>query len=230
MDWMSSFLAFPVDEIPFIFLVLLLSFAVHEFAHAVLADKFGDPTPRSMGRVTLNPRVHIDWLGMIFFLVIGVGWSKPTLVNRAKFSNPRLMGLIVSFAGPLSNLVLGFLSLALFLAMQQFGWLEGMNAGVQAAILTFMRWMVVQNVFLFILNLIPFPALDGYRILEDLLPRPWAQKLHQYQQWLFYAVLLMFFIPPLRAVTLGPIFALQGDILALFTIILAPIFGVPVKL
>ncbi len=66
MDW-SSFLAFPVEQMPFVFVMLLIAFTVHEFAHAYVADKFGDPTPRTMGRLTLNPRVHLDWLGMIFF-------------------------------------------------------------------------------------------------------------------------------------------------------------------
>lgn len=224
MDW-NSFLPYPVDELPFVFLVLLLAFSVHEFAHAYLADKFGDPTPRAMGRVTLNPRVHLDWLGMIFFLIIGIGWAKPVLVNRGRFKNPRAMGIAVSFAGPFSNLVLGFFSLVLVYAFHAYGWLDGMSPGVSSAILTFLRYMVIQNIFLFILNLIPFPPLDGYRILEDALPRPWAMKLQQYQQWLFYAVLLMFFIPPIRAVTLGPFFAWQYDIMALFVAVLNPIFG-----
>ncbi|WP_159883808.1 site-2 protease family protein [Paenibacillus puerhi] len=224
MDW-NSFLAYPVEELPFVFLVLLLAFTVHEFAHAYVADKFGDPTPRAMGRVTLNPRVHLDWLGMIFFLIVGIGWARPVLVNRARFKRPRAMGITVSFVGPFSNLVLGFVSLIVMYAVHNSGVLQGMSSGMALALSTFLKYMVIQNIFLFILNLIPFPPLDGYRILEDLLPVRWAIRLQQVQQWLFYIVLLMFFIPPLRAVTLGPIFALQYDILGAFMRVLTPIFG-----
>lgn len=67
---MSSFLPFPLEQLPFVFIVLLIGFTIHEFAHAFFADRFGDPTPRSMGRLTLNPRVHLDWLGMIFFSLL----------------------------------------------------------------------------------------------------------------------------------------------------------------
>ncbi|UUZ85484.1 site-2 protease family protein [Paenibacillus sp. P26] len=228
MDW-SSFLAFPLQHLPFIFLVLMLSFTVHEFAHAYLADKFGDPTPRSMGRVTLNPRAHLDILGMIFFLVVGIGWAKPVLVNRSKFKRPRLMGILVSFAGPFSNLLLGFICLLVMYALIRFGLLNEMSSGVSLAVKLFFYYMITQNIFLFILNLIPFPPLDGYRILEDLLPRRIMLKVKQYEQWLFYAILLMFFIPPLRMVTIGPVFSLQYSILDAFHRLASLIFGFAIR-
>nr|WP_245247144.1 MULTISPECIES: site-2 protease family protein [unclassified Paenibacillus] len=210
---------------PFVFLVLLIAFSVHEFSHAYFADRFGDSTPRSMGRLTLNPRVHLDWLGMIFFLIIGIGWAKPVLVNRSNFKYPRRMGIIVSFAGPFSNLVLGFISLIILYAVHQFNLLAGMSSGISMAINLFLTLMVTQNVFLFILNLIPFPPLDGYRIIEDLLPRSILMKVKPYEQWLFFAILLMFFIEPIRRVTLGPIFALQTPILEFFRSVVSLIFG-----
>ncbi|GMX62360.1 site-2 protease family protein [Paenibacillus elgii] len=228
MSW--NFFAYPLEEMPFVFLVLLIGFTVHEFAHAYFADRFGDPTPRSMGRLTLNPRVHLDLLGMIFFLVVGIGWAKPVLVNRSHFKKPRLMGIIVSLAGPLSNLVLAFVSLILFYALIRMGALTGTSQGVSLAIQLFFTRMVLMNIFLFILNLIPFPPLDGYRILEDLLPRRIMMKIKPYEQWLFYAILLMFFIPPIQRVTLGPIFALQGPIFAAFDSIAKLMFGVGIRM
>ncbi|KZE75675.1 site-2 protease family protein [Paenibacillus elgii] len=223
MSW--NFFAYPLEEMPFVFLVLLIGFTVHEFAHAYFADRFGDPTPRSMGRLTLNPRVHLDLLGMIFFLLVGIGWAKPVLVNRSHFKKPRLMGIIVSLAGPLSNLVLAFVSLILFYALIRMGALTGTSQGVSLAIQLFFTRMVLMNIFLFILNLIPFPPLDGYRIVEDLLPRRIMMKIKPYEQWLFYAILLMFFIPPIRRVTLGPIFALQGPIFEAFDSVAKLMFG-----
>ncbi|MFB6363030.1 site-2 protease family protein [Paenibacillus elgii] len=228
MNW--NFFAYPLDQLPFVFLVLLISFTVHEFAHAYFADRFGDSTPRSMGRLTLNPRVHLDLLGMIFFLVVGIGWAKPVLVNRSHFKKPRLMGIIVSLAGPLSNLVLAFVSLILFYALIRMGALTGTSQGVSMAIQLFFTQMVLMNIFLFILNLIPFPPLDGYRIVEDLLPRKIMMKIKPYEQWLFYAILLMFFIPPIRQVTLGPIFALQGPIFMAFDSVAKLIFGVSIRM
>ncbi|CAG7639490.1 hypothetical protein PAESOLCIP111_04041 [Paenibacillus solanacearum] len=229
MDW-NSFLPFPIEQLPFVFLVLLIGFSVHEFSHAYVADRFGDPTPRSMGRLTLNPRVHLDVLGMIFFLLIGIGWAKPVLINRSKFKRPRLMGIAVSFAGPFSNLVLAFISMLILFALYQFKLLDSLSDGVNMAIKLFFSLMVTQNIFLFILNLIPFPPLDGYRIVEDLLPRSWMARVKQYEQWLFYAILLMFFIPPIRAVTLGPIFAQQDSIIHLFSTAAEHIFGFAVRL
>jgi len=224
MDW-SSFLPYPVSHLPFVFVVLLIGFAVHEFAHAYLADRFGDPTPRSMGRLTLNPRAHVDWLGMIFFLIIGIGWARPVLVNRSRFKKPRIMGILVSLAGPVSNLILGFISIIILYLLQKNHVLGSMSTGVQMAIQLFLTYMVMQNIFLFILNLIPLPPLDGYRIVEDLLPRPWLAKVKEHEQWLFYVILLMFFIQPIRNVTLGPIFAWQWDILNAFNYIVSAVFG-----
>lgn len=229
MDW-NSFLPYPVDYLPFIFLVLLIGFTVHEFSHAFFADRFGDPTPRSMGRLTLNPRVHLDVLGMIFFLLVGIGWAKPVMVNRSRFKRPRLMGVIVSLAGPVSNLILAFISLIFFYVLYKYHMLDGMSQGVKDAVQLFLGLMAVQNIFLFILNLIPFPPLDGYRILEDVLPLSVMMKIKRHEQWFFYAMLLMFFIPPVRAVTIGPIFALQWPILNGFTAILEQIFGFAIRL
>ncbi|WP_284638674.1 site-2 protease family protein [Paenibacillus silviterrae] len=223
MDW-NSFLAYPLEHLPFVFLVLMLSFSVHEFAHAYLADRFGDPTPRSMGRVTLNPRVHLDVLGMIFFLLVGIGWAKPVLVNRSRFKNPRGMGIAVSFAGPFSNLVLAFISLLIYAMIFEFHWIDQSSKGIVDAVKLFFEYLIRLNIFLFILNLLPFPPLDGYRILEDVLPRSLALRMKQYEQWFFYIILLLFFIPPLRAVTLGPIFGLESDILRAFSTVLSLIF------
>ncbi|WP_442603687.1 site-2 protease family protein [Paenibacillus sp. KN14-4R] len=221
---MSNFLAFPLDRIPFVLLVLMISFSVHEFAHAYTATKFGDPTPRSMGRVTLNPRSHLDVLGTILFVLFGIGWAKPVLINPSRFKRPRLMSILVSVAGPVSNLVLSFVTLAVFFAMIKWGWINSWSVGAKDAVLVFIGYMVKLNLFLFIFNLIPIPPLDGYRILSDSLPRRMAMQLRPYEQWLFYIILLAVFIKPIYNVTLGPIFKLQWVILDLFSSILEPLF------
>lgn len=103
--------------------------------------------------------------------------------------------------------------------------MDNVSNGVSVAVKLFFNLMILQNIFLFILNLLPLPPLDGYRIVEDLLPTSIMMKIKAYEQWLFYAILLMFFIPPIRRVTIGPVFALQWDILDAMNRVVFMIFG-----
>ncbi|MFF2481630.1 site-2 protease family protein [Paenibacillus sp. NPDC058071] len=211
MDW-DRILAYPLEDLPFIALVLIIAFTVHEFAHAYSAYKFGDRTAYDMGRVTLNPRVHIDWLGAILILIAGFGWAKPVLVNRGRFKNPRLMGVIVSAVGPLSNLVLGAFSILCVYILNETGAFAAVSPGVYSALVHFFFYMFSLNFLLFVFNLIPLPPLDGYRIIQDLMPRSVQYKMDQNAQWGVFIFLLLVFVPPLRRVTLDPILALQSDI------------------
>ncbi len=104
---MGGLLFYDWSTLPFVILVLVLSFTIHEFAHAYSAYKLGDSTAYQFGRVSLNPMVHLDLFGTIMLLIAGFGWAKPVPVNRGNFKSPRLMGIIVTAAGPLSNLILG---------------------------------------------------------------------------------------------------------------------------
>lgn len=213
MDSINDFLRYPLQELPFILLVLMIAFTVHEFAHAYAAYKFGDPTAKELGRVSLNPRVHLDVLGTILILIVGFGWAKPVPVNRSRFRHPRLMGVVVSAVGPLSNLLLAFIGVALIQLSSANGWLEGASAGVYDAVYLFLRRFVELNLILFIFNLIPLPPLDGYRIIEDLAPTPLRLRMARYEQWGIFVFLLLVFIPPLSRVTIQPLFALGNDIL-----------------
>jgi len=220
----NNILRFPLSDIPFVFLVLIIAFAAHEFSHAYLADKFGDPTSRLMGRVTLNPRVHIDPFGMILFLVAGFGWAKPVLVNSSFFKHPRRMGIIVSVAGPLSNVVLVFLTMFVYGLLDQWQVFAMMNHGLSSAVYLFFNYMIFLNLVLFLFNLIPLPPLDGYRILHDLLPVNVSAKLKQYEQWAIYFFLLFLFIPQLARLFFGPLFGLSQPIITFFGYLLHFIF------
>lgn len=224
METLNQLLAFHVEEIPFVLLVLLISFTIHEFAHAYSAYKFGDPTPKKMGRVTLNPRVHLDVFGTILIFIAGFGWAKPVLVNRANLRSPRWMGIVVSAVGPISNLILAFFGLFAIYALLYFGLMDGFSVGVKLAISLFLEILVQLNIILFIFNLIPLPPLDGYRILEDLLPVRWAVQLQKLQHWSMLIFLLMVFIRPVSDVTIRPLFRLGNDILNFFHAILGTIF------
>ncbi|GKU79732.1 site-2 protease family protein [Paenibacillus sp. L3-i20] len=209
---MERFLWYPIEDLPFIVLVLMLVFTIHEFAHAYFAYKFGDDTAYKAGRVTLNPMVHLDLLGSILLLVVGFGWAKPVPVNPSRFKYRRTMSIIVSAAGPVSNLLLGAFGMLIFYILNQMGVLSSSSEGVYMALLTFFYYLITVNLLLFIFNLIPLPPLDGFRIIADLLPLRIRYKMEQNLHWGMIIFLLIVFIPPLREVTLDPILGLTSNI------------------
>ncbi|MCR8659207.1 site-2 protease family protein [Paenibacillus endoradicis] len=209
-----NFSNFPFDELPFIVLVLLIAFTVHEFAHAYSAYKFGDDTAYREGRVSLNPMVHLDWLGFILIIIAGFGWAKPVPVRASRFKNPRVMSVIVSLVGPLSNLILGIISIIGFVILAKTGVLYAGSEGVTNALILFFGLMIQYNFLLFVFNLIPLPPLDGYRIVAEFLPLRTRYKVEQNAHWGSIIFLLIVFIPPLRAVTISPVLQLGENMSA----------------
>ncbi|MFB5283497.1 MULTISPECIES: site-2 protease family protein [Peribacillus] len=196
--WMD-FLAFDLEQLPYVIVVLLIAFTVHEFAHAYVAYKFGDLTAKNEGRVTLNPVSHLDPVGTIFILLFGFGWARPVPVNRFYFKNPRLAGILVSFAGPFSNLVVA--------SIGYFVWYGLLAAGVEISplIVPFFEMLIWLNLVLFVFNLLPFPPLDGYRIIEDLVSADMRAKLTQFEQY-GMLVFLIIVLTPLSNYTIDPLF------------------------
>ena len=161
-----------------VFAVLLFSLTVHEMAHAVTADWLGDPTARRLGRVSLNPAVHIDPVGTIMLPLLGLvaggfvfGWAKPVPVNPANLKNHRQDFLVIAAAGPASNIIMAIgASMLLGLVPGGLGASEGM-AGVMA---TFGFAMVQLNLLLAVFNMLPIPPLDGGNVLAGILPEALA--------------------------------------------------------
>ena len=153
---------------------VVVAATVHEFAHALVADRLGDPTARNLGRLSLNPLVHLDLLGTLFFVVFGFGWARPVPVNPRNFEDPRRGMLQVALAGPLANVTLAFLVGALLKAPGL-----ALDSLTAAALLTLIRI----NIILALFNLIPIPPLDGSRILEALLVGRQALTYHRLQPY-----------------------------------------------
>ena len=143
----------------FLFLALILSLCLHEFAHAWMADRLGDDTPRKAGRLTLNPLKHVSVLGTLaFILTQRVGWAKPVPINFANLGLRKTA--LVAFAGPALNFLLAFLGGLGLLVLSKLGLKEELVAWPAY----FLTTLVYVNVFLGLVNLLPIPPLDGYRI------------------------------------------------------------------
>jgi Zn-dependent protease len=207
-----NFFAFPLNELPFVVLVMLVAFSVHEFAHAWTAWKFGDDTAYMAGRVTLNPMAHLDWIGMLFLVVGGFGWARPVPVRPSRFRSPRLMSVLVSAAGPFSNFllfVIGLLAIYILNAVH-FG-AHASSALLDTVQMFLNKWLQI-NMILLLFNLIPLPPLDGYRILEQFMPIRIRIRMHQNEQWGMFIFLLLVFLPPLRHATIDQVFSLARPI------------------
>ncbi len=180
-----SFLTF----LPFFF----LSLAVHEYAHAFFAKKFGDDTAEKEGRLTLNPIKHIDLIGSIAMPLFAfssgfmlIGWAKPVPVNASNFRSPLKDDAIVSAAGPLSNLLLSFFFFISLFMVEKF-------LVPDSALLKNILWFGVYfNVFLFAFNLLPIPPLDGSHILFDLFPNKITAKIRNLG--IYGSIILLVFI------------------------------------
>jgi Zn-dependent protease len=176
--------------------VLLLSLTIHEAAHAWSADKLGDPTARMLGRVSLNPLVHIDWIGTVLLPILAaisrfplIGWAKPVPVNLHNLRHPRRDFMIVAAAGPISNFLQAFVAAGV-LRMVWDGTVGEDGVGV---LVTFLYIAVQVNLLLAFFNLIPVPPLDGGNVLLGLLPPSMAAVLDQVRQFGFlilYALML----------------------------------------
>ena len=189
--------------------IILASLTVHEAAHAWTADRLGDPTARMLGRVSLNPIVHIDPIGTLLLPAIAIasgfpilGWAKPVPVNTSRLREPRRDFMLVAAAGPGSNVLLAIVCAALYSALP--------GDGLAAALL---NATVRINIFLAVFNMIPVPPLDGGNVLAGLLPREGAavfESMRPYGVLILYALM---FTGALSAIIMPPASFLIGLLL-----------------
>lgn len=156
--------------------IVLLALTVHEFAHAFVALRMGDPTAARQGRCTLNPLKHLDPVGTLCLVFAPIGWARPVPVNPLNFHDPRKGSLYTSAAGPISN-VLQAVVFALLLRLLIGGWLPGLSENAFSAMWAMFSLGVVINVALAVFNLLPFYPLDGYRVSMELLPEQGQRRL-----------------------------------------------------
>ncbi|WP_034720153.1 site-2 protease family protein [Bacteriovorax sp. DB6_IX] len=177
----------------------LLAIVCHEAGHALMAKKYGDDTAERMGRLTLNPAVHYDLIGTIIFPMVGIvlggvpfGWAKPVPVDPRRFKNMKSGIFWVSFAGPLANILLMVLSAFLFALVytQVPGTFE-----LRKQFLGMLEYSVFINILLAVFNLIPFPPLDGSKMVSTFLDYETARKYEALQNYTMVFLLILWFTP-----------------------------------
>ena len=164
-SWFSSFRANPLEtllQIVFMIVALLLSLILHEIGHGYVALKCGDPTAKMMGRITLDPRKHLDPIGMICMFFLGIGWARPVPINPYNFRHRDRDMILVSFAGIFVNLILFLLSTFLYVLCYRG------SGPVIARVQSFLMILLSYNISLAVFNLVPVPPLDGYRLVNQI--------------------------------------------------------------
>ena len=194
--------------------VLLLAISAHEAAHAWMSYKFGDDTARLLGRITLNPVAHTDPIGTLLIPIVGfivaasggnfflIGWGKPTPVNPLRWRQKDLANVMVSIAGILANLLIA--TIGFILLKVRFSWLRLMSEGLAEPVLMFLQFLLTMNISLAVFNLLPFPPLDGSKVLETFLPdslQPVYALLEQYG----YLILMLLMYMGVFGLIIGPI-------------------------
>lgn len=194
---------------PFAFLLYILSLVIaitiHEFSHAFVADRLGDPTPRLQGRLTLNPLAHLDPIGSLLMLIARFGWGKPVVFDPYNLKNPRRDAGLISIAGPISNLLLAtfcsmLLHLLLFMRLSLLS--NSLLSLFSFGLMSLLQPLIVLNIVLAIFNLVPIHPLDGFKIVEGLLPHDKAKEWHKLERLGLILLLVLVFGPaaPLNAI------------------------------
>lgn len=161
---------------------VFLCLTVHETCHGLAALALGDPTAKRARRLSLNPLRHIDWFGLLMMITVGFGWAKPVPVDPRYFKNPKGGMAITALAGPLSNLLMAYLSALALGALSAVAAVRGETAGLTLW-LDFFALMVSLNIGLGIFNLIPFPPLDGSKVVAMFLPDRWYYRWMQLERY-----------------------------------------------
>lgn len=176
--------------------VFLFALTVHEYSHGLVSAMQGDDTPERYGRLTMNPLAHIDIIGFISLLIFRFGWAKPVPISSRNYKNPRLGIILTSLAGPLSNLMVAFISLIIWYVLPERLFI------ISSVLDTFFFYMVYVNVMLAVFNLIPIPPLDGSKVLAELFGGKIADIIYTIESnGTFILFLLLMFSPVQKILT-----------------------------
>ncbi len=223
-----------IAKISIMLVPALLAITMHEVAHGYVAERFGDPTARLLGRLNLNPLRHLDPIGTAAIFIFGFGWARPVPVNTANLRRPRRDMIWVALAGPLTNLLLAVLSALL---LRGLGLLESTAVGdlplfgqIVKPLQMMAGFSLYINVLLGIFNLVPLPPLDGGRILTGILSEKQAMIVSRLEPFGFMLILFLVFFTDLWSLVLAPVInslvvLLAGDEFGLVEQAMSFLFG-----
>lgn len=203
-----------------LYIILVASLCVHEWAHAITADKLGDDTPRHQGRVTLNPFVHIDLMGTVIFPLFCIfflkgafffGWAKPVMINLSSFRHRQRDHILVTLAGPGSNLFLALLAAVV----------GGFAFGFDPKTASLFQLIIFINVVLAVFNMLPIPPLDGSQIMRYLVGMS-EETFFRFAQWGFVILIVLINVPAFRNAMGTMIAIVSGPFMTLFERIASP--------
>lgn len=200
-----------ISHLVMFMVVLLMAISFHEAGHAWMSWKFGDDTAFMLGRVTLNPVAHTDPIGTLLIPMLGfvfgaiggalagiplIGWGKPTPVNPRNWANYKLANVMVSIAGIGANLILAIIGFTIFKTLLETGTINETNidSGIVQPVVIFLRYMIMLNVSLAVFNLLPFPPLDGSKVLSTFLPPSFQPVFDMLEQYGFMILLLLVYM------------------------------------
>jgi Zn-dependent protease len=204
--------------------VLLLAISAHEAAHAWMSHRFGDDTAYLLGRVTLNPIAHTDPIGTLLIPIVGfivsamggsfflIGWGKPTPVNPLRWRNKDLANVMVSIAGILANLLIATIAFILLKVLFRTGLYWTMSESLQEPVGLFLEYLLIMNISLAVFNLLPFPPLDGSKVLETFLPDSMQPVLATLEQYGYLILMVLMYMGFFGAI-IGPIVRLVVSLL-----------------
>ncbi|BCR05162.1 protease [Desulfuromonas versatilis] len=193
----------------------LLAVTLHEVAHGYVAEKFGDPTARLLGRLTLNPVKHLDPIGTLALLVFGFGWARPVPVNYGNLRNPKKDMIWVALAGPGTNFSLALLSALALKGLSLLSVGPGSSLAMMLEPVGLMTaFSLYINVILGVFNLLPIPPLDGGRVLSGLLPQKQAAMLGRLEPFGFVLIIFLVFFTDLWRLVLSPVISNLTGMLA----------------
>ncbi len=171
---------------------IIIGLSFHEFAHAWVSDRLGDPTPRRQGRVTINPLAHIDWIGFLALLLVGFGWGKPVQIDPTYYKNRRRDEFLVGIAGVTMNLLIAIIcSIPARAMVKAFSGAGTSDLIYNIYLIIF--YTITINIVLMIFNLIPCPPLDGWGIITQLfrLDRySWWYNVYRYGTWILLGLII----------------------------------------